>query len=49
MAWLRHRPPLGFCVTSDGVQLAYARTGGGPPLVKSGNWMTHLENSEVVT
>ena len=32
-----------FCVTSDGVQLAYARTGGGPPLVKSGNWMTHLE------
>jgi pimeloyl-ACP methyl ester carboxylesterase len=30
-------------VTSDGVQLAYARTGGGPPLVKSGNWMTHLE------
>ena len=32
-----------FCVTSDGVQLAYARTGDGPPLVKSGNWMTHLE------
>lgn len=30
-------------MTSDGVQLAYARTGGGPPLVKSGNWMTHLE------
>ena len=32
-----------FCVTPDGVQLAYARTGTGPPLVKTGNWMTHLE------
>jgi len=32
-----------FCMTSDGVQLAYARTGSGPPLVKTGNWMTHLE------
>ena len=32
-----------FCVTPDGVQLAYARTGSGPPLVKTGNWMTHLE------
>jgi class 3 adenylate cyclase/pimeloyl-ACP methyl ester carboxylesterase len=32
-----------FCITQDGVQLAYARTGSGPPLVKTGNWMTHLE------
>jgi class 3 adenylate cyclase/pimeloyl-ACP methyl ester carboxylesterase len=32
-----------FCQTRDGVQLAYARTGNGPPLVKTGNWMTHLE------
>jgi class 3 adenylate cyclase/pimeloyl-ACP methyl ester carboxylesterase len=32
-----------FCTTPDGVQLAYARTGSGPPLVKTGNWMTHLE------
>jgi class 3 adenylate cyclase/pimeloyl-ACP methyl ester carboxylesterase len=32
-----------FCTTRDGVQLAYARTGNGPPLVKTGNWMTHLE------
>ena len=43
------RPPetceqqIHFCTTPDGVQLAYARTGGGPPLVKTGNWMTHLE------
>ena len=32
-----------FCQTSDGVQLAYARIGRGPPLVKTGHWMTHLE------
>ena len=32
-----------FCQTRDGLQLAYARTGNGPPLVKTGNWMTHLE------
>lgn len=32
-----------FCVTGDGVQLAYSRMGSGPPLVKTGNWMTHLE------
>jgi len=32
-----------FCQTRDGIQLAYARTGQGPPIVKTGNWMTHLE------
>ena len=32
-----------FCMTGDGVQLAYSRVGSGPPLVKTGNWMTHLE------
>ncbi|MBV9861243.1 MAG: alpha/beta fold hydrolase [Alphaproteobacteria bacterium] len=32
-----------FCTTADGVQLAYSRIGSGPPLVKTGNWMTHLE------
>jgi class 3 adenylate cyclase/pimeloyl-ACP methyl ester carboxylesterase len=40
---LRYEQEIHFCMTPDGVQLAYARTGGGPPLVKSGNWMTHLE------
>ena len=25
------------------MQLAYSRIGNGPPLVKTGNWMTHLE------
>src|SRR4030095_15902107 len=32
-----------FCQSKDGVQLAYATTGKGPPIVKTGNWMTHLE------
>jgi pimeloyl-ACP methyl ester carboxylesterase len=30
-------------MTPDGVQIAYSRVGHGPPLVKTGNWMTHLE------
>jgi pimeloyl-ACP methyl ester carboxylesterase len=32
-----------FCRSSDGVQIAYSRIGRGPVLVKTGNWMTHLE------
>jgi class 3 adenylate cyclase/pimeloyl-ACP methyl ester carboxylesterase len=32
-----------FCTSQDGVRLAYSRIGRGPPLVKTGNWMTHLE------
>jgi pimeloyl-ACP methyl ester carboxylesterase/DNA-binding CsgD family transcriptional regulator len=29
--------------TSDGIQLAWAEAGSGPPLVKAANWITHLE------
>jgi RNA polymerase sigma factor (sigma-70 family) len=32
-----------FCTAPDGVGLAYAIEGQGPPLVKAGNWMTHLD------
>jgi len=32
-----------FCVAPDGVQIAYATVGSGPPLVKAPNWMNHLE------
>jgi class 3 adenylate cyclase/pimeloyl-ACP methyl ester carboxylesterase len=38
-----HEQKIRFCRSSDGVQLAYSRIGQGPPLVKTGNWMTHLE------
>jgi class 3 adenylate cyclase/pimeloyl-ACP methyl ester carboxylesterase len=39
----RYEQEIQFCSTADGIQLAYARVGNGPPLVKTGNWMTHLE------
>ena len=32
-----------FCTGSDGTRLAYAKVGQGSPLVKVGNWMSHLE------
>jgi pimeloyl-ACP methyl ester carboxylesterase len=32
-----------FCRSADGVQIAYSCIGDGPPLVKTGNWLTHLE------
>ena len=32
-----------FVTTVDGVKLAYARAGSGPPLLKTANWLNHLE------
>jgi hypothetical protein len=32
-----------FCSTDDGVRIAYATVGKGPPLVKAANWLSHLE------
>jgi pimeloyl-ACP methyl ester carboxylesterase/DNA-binding CsgD family transcriptional regulator len=37
------RQKVRFCTASDGVRLAYATLGHGPPLVKAPNWLTHLE------
>ena len=34
---------ISYCRTRDGVRLAWARSGHGPPLVKAANWMNHLE------
>jgi class 3 adenylate cyclase/pimeloyl-ACP methyl ester carboxylesterase len=39
----KYEQEIQFCMAPDGVQLAYSRIGRGPPLVKTGNWMTHLE------
>jgi pimeloyl-ACP methyl ester carboxylesterase/DNA-binding SARP family transcriptional activator len=39
---LRHQT-IGFCTSVDGVRIAYARVGEGPPLVKAANWLNHLE------
>ena len=33
---------IAFCRAADGVRLAYAVVGEGPPLVRAANWMTHL-------
>lgn len=32
-----------YVTTRDGVRLAWAACGDGPPLVKASNWITHLE------
>lgn len=39
------RPPqqIRYCVSPDGVRVAYAISGNGPPLVKAANWLTHLD------
>jgi pimeloyl-ACP methyl ester carboxylesterase/DNA-binding winged helix-turn-helix (wHTH) protein len=38
-------PPqeIRFCTADDGVRLAYATMGDGPPLVKAANWLSHLD------
>ena len=33
-----------FCKAVDGVGLAYATSGSGPPLVMAATWLTHLEH-----
>ena len=36
------RQHIAYCRAADGVRLAYAVAGEGPPLVRAANWMTHL-------
>ncbi len=33
-----------FCQTADGVRIAYAMSGAGPPIVRAAHWMTHLRH-----
>ena len=37
-----------FCTSSDGVRLAYAVSGNGPPLLRAPHWITHLEHDDAV-
>jgi pimeloyl-ACP methyl ester carboxylesterase/DNA-binding winged helix-turn-helix (wHTH) protein len=37
------RQEILFCTSGNGVRIAYAKVGSGPPLVKAGNWLNHLE------
>ncbi len=36
------RQHIAFCRAADGIRLAYAVAGDGPPLMRAANWMTHL-------
>jgi len=38
-----HAQSVRFCTASDGVGIAYASVGQGPPVVKAANWLSHLE------
>lgn len=40
---LLQRQKIRFCTAADGVRIAYAMVGDGPPLVKAANWLNHLE------
>jgi pimeloyl-ACP methyl ester carboxylesterase/DNA-binding CsgD family transcriptional regulator len=44
-AWFtRHvKQQIRFCRSADGVRIAYAQHGQGPPLLKGAHWLTHLE------
>ena len=42
-SWDPDSQEIRFTTTQDGVRIAYASVGSGPPLVKAPNWMTHLE------
>lgn len=35
---------IGFATSPDGVKLAYAFSGQGRPLVKTANWLTHIDH-----
>lgn len=38
------RQHVRFCTSGDGTRIAFATTGSGPPLVRAGHWLTHLEH-----
>jgi len=42
----RRVQPIQFCTSSDGVRIAFTATGRGPSLVKTANWLTHIEYDE---
>ena len=44
----RMQQQIRFCTGSDGVRLAYAVSGSGPPLLRAPHWITHLEQDAAV-
>jgi pimeloyl-ACP methyl ester carboxylesterase/DNA-binding CsgD family transcriptional regulator len=37
------RPDIRFCTAADGAKIAVGTYGSGPPLVRAGTWLTHVE------
>lgn len=44
MAAADEKQEIRYCRAPDGVRLAYAISGNGQPLVKTANWLNHLEH-----
>lgn len=40
----RQQDRVGFCRSTDGVRIAYATHGSGPPLVVNSCWLSHLQH-----
>jgi class 3 adenylate cyclase/pimeloyl-ACP methyl ester carboxylesterase len=40
----RVKQEIKYCRAPDGVRIAYSQVGRGPPLIKTANWMNHLED-----
>ncbi|BBK37883.1 transcriptional regulator [Allostella sp. ATCC 35155] len=40
----QRRQRVAFCRSRDGTRIAFAVSGNGPPLVKAGHWLTHLDH-----
>jgi DNA-binding winged helix-turn-helix (wHTH) protein/pimeloyl-ACP methyl ester carboxylesterase len=40
---IAEKQQISFCRSSDNVSLAYASVGAGAPMIKTANWLTHLE------
>ncbi len=38
-----HPHVVRYCKARDGVRIAYEQLGGGPPILKASNWMSHIE------
>jgi pimeloyl-ACP methyl ester carboxylesterase/DNA-binding CsgD family transcriptional regulator len=36
-------PDIRFCTAADGTKIAVGTYGGGPPVVRAGTWLTHVE------
>ena len=42
-ASVERSPEIHYCSSPDGVQIAYAVSGTGPPILRAAHWMSHLQ------